>query len=128
MAQVVAHQDEFDKLYTNIVTISFTDESYWAETWLRETNSPFPLLLDPTRTAYHAYGLDYSLMRAWNGRTIFYYIRALLSGRKWRGIQGDSGQLGGDYVVDTGGIVRLVYPSHDPTDRPSVDHLLSELT
>ena len=55
------------------------------------------------------------------------YVRLLIAGRKWRGIQGDSAQLGGDFIVDTNGILRLAYRSHDPTDRPSVDDLLNLL-
>jgi peroxiredoxin len=55
------------------------------------------------------------------------YVRLLTAGRKYRGIQGDSAQLGGDFIVDTNGIVRLAYRSHDPTDRPSVDDLLNLL-
>jgi hypothetical protein len=51
----------------------------------------------------------------------------LTSGRKWRGIQGDSAQLGADFVVDTEGIVRLAYRSHDPTDRPPAADLLARL-
>ena len=55
------------------------------------------------------------------------YARLLAAGRKWRGIQGDSTQLGGDFIVDASGIVRLAYRSHDPTDRPSAEQLLAIL-
>ncbi len=55
------------------------------------------------------------------------YVQLLASGRKWRGIQGDSAQLGGDFIVDANGVVRLAYRSHDPTDRPSVDTLINQL-
>ena len=74
---------------------------------------------------YKAYGLERSLARSWNLRTIWRYVQLLTSGRKWRGIQGDSAQLGGDFIVDADGIVQLAYRSHDPTDRPDVDELLS---
>ena len=92
---------------------------------LEETCNPFRLLLDPERTVYEAYGLERSLARSWNLRTIWRYVQLLTSGRSWRGIQGDSAQLGGDFVVDADGIVQLAYRSHDPTDRPDVDDLLS---
>ena len=49
------------------------------------------------------------------------------AGRRWRGIQGDSAQLGGDFIVDADGIVRLAYRSRDPTDRPLVEQLLTVL-
>jgi hypothetical protein len=88
---------------------------------------PFTLLLDPARVAYDAYELEWSLLRSWNLNTFWQYIRLLLSGRRWRGIQGDSGQLGGDFIVDAQGVVRLAYRSQDPTDRPPVVTLLTML-
>jgi len=51
----------------------------------------------------------------------------MLNGRKWRDIQGDSGQLGGDFIVNANGIIRLAYYSRDPSDRPPVSHLLKIL-
>ena len=126
MAQVVSHQQEFESLNAKVVTISF-GKQYWARAWLQETQSPYPLLLDPDRIAYRAYGLEHSFLRSWNARTISYHIRALLNGQEWRGIRGDSGQLGGDFIVDRQGIVRFAYTSHDPTDRPTVDLLLTTL-
>jgi hypothetical protein len=55
------------------------------------------------------------------------YAQLMLNGRKWRGIQGDSSQLGGDVVVAADGSLHLVYRSHDPTDRPEVAQLLETL-
>lgn len=54
-------------------------------------------------------------------------MRLLLKGRKWRGIQGKSTQLGGDFTVDTDGMLRLVYPSREASDRPPVAELLAIL-
>jgi len=55
------------------------------------------------------------------------YFQLLTTGRKWRGIQGDSAQLGGDFIVDTKGNIRLAYRSHDPTDRPAIADLMNLL-
>ncbi len=108
------------------MVISFGNE-YWARVWLAETGAPFPLLIDPERIAYRVYGLEYSLLRSWGLQTVWRYVQLLVSGHRWRGIQGDSGQLGGDFIVDNQGIIRLVHRSHDPTDRPSVEQLLDTL-
>ena len=126
MAQLCQHQEELDQLDVEVLIISFGTLPA-AERWLEETCSPFRLLLDPERTVYQAYGMERSLARSWNLRTIWRYVRLLTSGRRWRGIQGDSAQLGGDFVVDAEGIIRLAHRSHDPTDRPDVDDLLSDL-
>ena len=85
------------------------------------------MLLDPERSVYRAYELERSLWRSWNLRTIWRYVRLLTSGRRWRGIQGDSAQLGVDFVVDPDGSVRLAHYSHDPTDRPDSNDLLALL-
>ena len=108
------------------MTISF-GTPYWARIWLEETRSPFSLLLDKERAAYRAYGLERSLLRSWGWSTISYYARALWNGEAWRGIRGDSSQLGGDFIVDAKGLIRLAYPSQNPADRPSVEELLSVL-
>ena len=126
MAQLCQHQEELDQLDVEVLIISFGTLPA-AERWLEETCSPFRLLLDPERTVYQAYGMERSLARSWNLRTIWRYVRLLTSGRRWRGIQGDSAQLGGEFVVDAEGIIRLAHRSHDPTDRPDVDDLLSDL-
>jgi len=51
----------------------------------------------------------------------------LLSGQEWKGIQGDSTQLGGDFIIDHNGIVLFTYRSRDPTDRPPVEELMEHL-
>ncbi|MFQ5613494.1 MAG: AhpC/TSA family protein [Anaerolineae bacterium] len=118
--------DAIKSLNAEVLLVSFGTE-YWVRVWLEETQSPFLLLLDPDRAAYRAYGLERSLLRSWGGKTIWRYARLLLAGRRWRGIQGDSGQLGGDFIIDAGGLIRLARPSQDPTDRPPVADLLAVL-
>lgn len=126
MAQLCQYQAEFERLNTRVMIVTFGTLPA-AEAWLEETCSPFQLLLDPERTVYRAYRLERSLRRSWNLRTFWRYVQLLAGGRKWRGIQGDSAQLGGDFVVDSEGTLRLAYRSHDPADRPPVADLLTLL-
>ena len=134
MAQLCQHLPEFEVLNTRIVLISFGRPDQ-ARVWLEETcwlapveiNAPFTLLLDPERRAYRAYELEYSLLRSWGLKVWRRYAQLLFKGRMWRGIQGDSGQLGGDIIVDSTGRIRLAFRSHDPTDRPDVQSLLAAL-
>lgn len=127
MAQLRRHQTEFAALQTDIVTISF--EAAWrAEIWLEETGSPFPLWLDPDRTAYHAFGLQRSFWRSWGPKNLWYYARRLgRNGRKPIKGKTDTHQLGGDFILEPDGKVLLAYRSHDPTDRPAVRLLLDAL-
>jgi len=126
VAQLCQHQDEFKRLNTEVLIIAFGALPL-AQAWLEETYAPFRLLLDPERTVYQAYGLERSLWRSWNLKTVQRYVQLMRDGRQWRGIQGDSTQLVGDFIVDAGGMVRLAYRSHDPTDRPSAEQLLAIL-
>jgi peroxiredoxin len=60
LAQLRRHAEEFADLHTNVVTITFGPASR-IESWLRETQSPFVLLLDRRRTAYEAYAVRRSV-------------------------------------------------------------------
>lgn len=126
MAQLCQKLDEIQGLNTRVLIITFGTLPA-AQAWMRETCAPFQVLLDSERSVYQSYGLERSFLRSWGLKTMWRYVHLLIAGRKWRGIQGDSAQLGGDFIVDKNGIVRLAYRSHDPTDRPSVDDLLSLL-
>ena len=126
MAQLCQYQEEFERRNVEVLIITFGSPPS-AQKWLQETCSPFKLLFDPERRVYQVYGLERSLRRSWNLRTIWRYVRLLTSGRKWRGIQGDSAQLGADFVLDSDGSVRLAHYSHDPTDRPDANDLLALL-
>jgi len=108
------------------VLVTFSSE-YWARVWLEETLAPFPLLLDPERTAYRAYRLPDSIWRAWGPRSIAFYLKALAGGRKIHGPRGWTGQMGGDFIVDPHQKLRFVHASVDPTDRPSIERLKDEL-
>ncbi|MFP3854841.1 MAG: SelL-related redox protein [Anaerolineales bacterium] len=127
VVQVCTRRKAFKEKGVRIVVVSFTANLEWAERWLEETCQAFPMLLDPERDLYESFGLERSLLRAWNPRTLLRYAREILRGRELKGIQGDSAQLGGDFLVDEGGILRFAYKSHDPTDRPSVEELLLAL-
>lgn len=118
-------KSEFDRLNTQVLVISFVENEYWAHAWLEETESPFPLLLDPDREAYEAYDLERSVFGSWGPRVLWYYAKQVLTGRRLRSIQGDPNQLGADFIVDADGTIRLAYYSEDATDRPTVDELLS---
>ena len=127
MTQLCHHKGQLNELQTTALVIAF-NESLFAHQWLAETGGCFQLLLDPGRQVYQAYGMEKSLRRSWNLKTVFRYVELMRQGHRWQGIQGDSAQLGGDFIVDADGVVRLAYRSQDPTDRPSVEMLLETLS
>jgi hypothetical protein len=118
--------DELEALRARVALISFGTAPQ-GRLWLSETGAPFPFLLDPARRAYRSYELESSLVRSWQPKVWLRYAQLMLHGQHWRGIQGDSGQLGGDVIVDPMGLLRFTHRSHDPTDRPGVETLLAAL-
>ncbi len=94
----------------------------------RDLRIPFPLLSDPERAAYKAYGLRKgSLWSIFGPKTVWQYVKLIACGRLFRGIQADPFQLGGDFVIDGQGIVHFAHRSEDPADRPAMDGLLQAI-
>jgi peroxiredoxin len=122
-----ARQEEFKKLNTRVFIISFGTLPALQQ-WMKDVCGTFTVLLDCDRTTYKAYQLERSRLRAYHPRVVWIYIKRWFQRGKFYDSHGDdTSQLGGDFVVDKAGILRLVYPSHNPSDRPSVDDLLNTL-
>ena len=126
MAQVVPHIDAIHATNTDVLTVTF-GTPYWAKVWLEETQAPMQIWLDPAKQSYETYGMTASVWASWGPKNLWYYAKALARGEKMLGNRGDTNQLGGDFIVDSNGIVRFAYPSADPTDRPPVSQLLDVL-
>ncbi len=87
---------------------------------------PYPVVTDESRQAYRAYGLGRGpWWRVWGVRTLREYGRLLRGGERLRRPQEDTLQLGGDFVVGGDGRLAYAYRSTGPSDRPSVDELVS---
>lgn len=89
-----------------------------------------PIVSDPDRTAYRAFGLERtSWLTFLRPRVIFGYLRGMLRGyaakMPYRGE--DVLQLGGDFILDRRRNIVFAYPSANPTDRPSVTALLDAI-
>ena len=124
MVQLCQRSAEFQNLNTDVLTITFSSLGY-AKVWSQEVCPQFPLLLDADRALYRLYGLERSLVSPWSPRAVWRALTLLRAGRRWQGIRGDVTEQGGDVVVEASGLVRYLYVSRDPSDRPSVDDLLA---
>lgn len=117
--------DEFAALGARIVAVSF-EEADQILRFASDERLPFPLLGDPERWAYQAFGLQPASWRqltSW--ATIATYLRGMLHGRWPRIRAAQFEQLGGDFVLDATGRIVLCWKSETPADRPAIDDLLS---
>ena len=98
-----------------------------AERYARDQELGFPLLVDPERRVYGAYGLEQgAVWRFLLPQVTFGYLRLMVGGgRRIQRPHEDPLQLGGDFVVDPEGRLALVHPCQDPSDRPPVAQLLA---
>ena len=121
-------RDHLDELGhdTNVVLVTFTDPDN-LDGYASRHDLTFPVLTDPTRTAYRAYGFGRgSIGRVWGLRAARRYVELLAAGR-WRDLRApteDTLQLGGDIVIDADGLLRWGFWGAGPDDRPSVDDLI----
>jgi alkyl hydroperoxide reductase subunit AhpC len=126
VVQLHHRRSEFEALNAKILVVGF-EPADRARAWMRTGEISFPFLLDLNRSVYQAYQIERSIFRSWHPRNLWFYFKRFLRGGQMPKIKADPNQLGGDFIVDLNGIIRLVYYSKDATDRPSVEELLSVL-
>lgn len=97
-----------------------------ARAYLKQTNLRWPLLIDESRRLYESYSMYRgSWAKIYGPRSWSAYAKLMMRGRAVQRPTGDVHQLGGDVLIDPGGIVRLHHVGSGPADRPSVESLLS---
>ena len=89
-----------------------------------------PLVCDPERAAYTAFGLERTgWLTFFKPRVLWGYFRGMWKGQRVRKpyTGEDVLQLGGDFILDRERKLVFAYPSADPTDRPAVADLFAAL-
>jgi NAD(P)-dependent dehydrogenase (short-subunit alcohol dehydrogenase family) len=86
-----------------------------------------PLLVDPGLRAYRAAGLRRGRVELLSPRLPLHALRALRSGSRQTGVQGDPWQLGGVFVIRPGGDLTYRYLSREAGDHPRVEEILAAL-
>lgn len=114
---------------TEIVLVTFTDPSN-LEAYRSAHELPFPILVDPDRDAYRAFGLGRgSIARIYGWKAARRYFEIFRSD----GLSGlarpteDTLQLGGDFVVGPDGSLVYGFWGEGPDDRPDVDELIAAI-
>ena len=111
-----------------VVVVTFTPPENIAD-WRQVNSVPFPLVSDPDRIAYRAFGLGRgSNWRVWGPAAAGRYVELFRAGgwaavRSWRRPTEDQRQLGGDFIVDHDGVLRWGFWGEGPDDRPDINEL-----
>jgi hypothetical protein len=117
---------ELERLGVTIYAVTFESQARIAA-FRAATPLPFPLLRDPEREVYRAFGLGRRpLTTIWGPATAWYYARNLLQGRlPARSSGSDRYQLGGDVILKADRSGGWVYRSRHPADRPAFENILA---
>ena len=116
----------FADLGAAVLVLTFEPPGEAVSRYARALRLPFPLLCDPERAAYTAFGLGRAAGgQVWGLASAKAYLRGLSEGRlPWKP-RGDLAQLGGDVVLDSTGRVVYRFLGATPAARPSVAVLLA---
>ena len=119
------HEREIETLDLRVAVVTF-ERPEIAAGYIEETALRWPLLVDETRTLYHAYGMHRGTpWQIWGPATLWAYAKLLWQGRRMAPATGDVDQLGGDVLIDPSGRVVLHHVGDGPADRPEIDALLA---
>jgi hypothetical protein len=123
LLQLQQHEQELKARGVDVVAVTFETEKI-ARTYA--AGLPWPVLLDPSRQLYTAYGMRRgSFVEVWGPASWWGFLKLLCRGRRFHLPTDDVYQMGGDVLIDESGVVRLHYVSRYPLDRPPADALLS---
>lgn len=118
--------DEFGE-GTAVVLVTFTDHENLVR-YVEAKGLPFPVLMDPDREAYRAFGLGRgSVTRVWGRKAFRRYVQILRTDG-WSALRKpteDTLQLGGDFVIGPDGTLVYGFRGEGPDDRPDVDELIA---
>lgn len=121
-------RDRLDDLgdTTVVALLTFTDPENLIG-YSADHNLPFPILVDPERDAYRAYGLGRgSIARIYGWKAARRYLNIF----RTDGLSGltrpteDTLQLGGDFVIAPDGTLAYGFWGAGPDDRPTIGDLV----
>ena len=111
----------------DVVAISFEPKDRLFQL-TRQLQLPFPILSDPERDVYSAYGLAQgNWLKMFSPKTVWTYVKHFARGRRYHHAASDWRQLGGDFVLGEDGTVLYEHRGQAPHDRPTVADLIAQL-
>ena len=124
LSQLRQAKDAWQARNVEVRVVTF-DQGFILQSYIEETETTWPILIDVKKQLYSAYGLERgSWWKIAGPISILKYLKMMFSGHRPHKPGSDYQQLGGDVLVDPQGIVRYHFASADPHDRPPVNELL----
>ena len=125
LAQLRKQRHDFAALGAQIFAVTFEPPGEAMARFVRALGLPFPVLSDPDRAGYIAFGFNRGApQQVWSWQTAGAYLHGMVRGQLPTRPHGDLEQLGGDVVLDAAGHIAFLYRGQTPADRPSVASLL----
>jgi len=96
-----------------------------AEAFRHDYEVPFPIVCDPDCVLFKKYGLRDMDPRDYRSpRMLVQVVKVLAQGYGYKSGQGSSSQLGGVFIIDTGGKVRFAHIAANAADHPSPQEII----
>jgi AhpC/TSA antioxidant enzyme len=124
----MAVRDHFEAFSgVDVVVVTFTSQQQLRQ-YSERLNVPFPLLTDPDRSVYQAFGLERGRLRdLFRPATLKLYARLLKAGRKLERSNEDVRQLGGDFLFGPDGKLAWFHRAISPDDRPAIETIVQQI-
>jgi len=119
VAQLRREQNGLQTAGIDVVLIS-SGSAAQAESFRREFEVPFPIVSDPGCVLFKKYGLrDMERRDYYSPFMVLKVVKVLVEGYGYKAGQGSSSQLGGVFIIDTGGKVKFAHIADNAADHPS---------
>jgi alkyl hydroperoxide reductase subunit AhpC len=119
VAQLRRDQNELKTAGIDVVLVS-SGSPEQAESFRHDFEVPFPIVCDPECVLFKKYGLrDMNWRDYCSPLMLLKVVRVMSEGYGYKSGEGSSSQLGGVFLVDTGGRVRFAHIAANAADHPS---------
>ena len=124
VVQLRREQNGLKKAGIDVVLVSSGTPAQ-AEAFRHDYKVPFTIIRDPNRVLFKKYGLrDMDLRDYRSPRMLVQVVKVLAGGYGYKSGQGSSSQLGGVFIIDTGGKVRFAHIAVNAADHPSPQEII----
>ncbi len=125
MAQLRDKAEDFEKIPARVVLVGMGSPKE-SKVFIKRFQIPFPLICDPERSLYGAYGLKrMGILDFISPSLAIKSLSAVAQGNLAGMPEGDVKQLAGVFIVDTSGVIQYRHLSADPADFPPTEDVLT---